>query len=104
MSTTTSALVRIAGRKAANSRVLRAAVAGGQATLRSFRRVAHLLFLQITGVFFMFFALAGGIALHREYRAYAAGRIGPGKAVVAFCFVLVFAWFGLSSFWRAKRR
>jgi len=54
-------------------------------------------------VFFLFFALAGGIAWWREYQAWQAGKIGPGKMALAGCFGLLFLWFGLSSFWRAGR-
>ncbi|HEX9118918.1 MAG TPA: hypothetical protein VF840_00110 [Terriglobales bacterium] len=95
---------RIAARQAGQSRWLRAGYSALQITFRHFGRVVHLLWLQITGVFFLFFALAGGLACWREYQAWQAGKIGPGKMVLAACFALVFLWFGVSSFWRAKRR
>ena len=80
------------------------AIPPSRSRLRHFGRVVHLLWLQITGVFFLFFALAGGLACWREYQAWQAGKIGPGKMVLAACFALVFLWFGVSSFWRAKRK
>jgi hypothetical protein len=95
---------RVAARQAGQSRWLRAGYSALQITSRHFGRVFHLLWLQITGVFFLFFALAGGLACWREYQAWQAGKIGPGKMVLAACFALVFLWFGVSSFWRAQRR
>ncbi len=95
---------REAQRHAQRSRWLRGALAGGRAVLRSVLKAAHVLWLQIAGVFFMFFALAGGIAFWKEYRAWEAGKVGAGRWVLALCFGLTFAWFGVSSFWRAKRR
>ncbi len=95
---------REAHRQANRSRWLRGALAGGRAVIGSVLKAAHILWLQIAGVFFVFFALAGGIAFWKEYRAWGAGKIGPGRWVLALCFCLTFAWFGVSSFWRAKRR
>ncbi len=96
--------VREAQRHANRSRLMRGAIAGGRAFLNSVLHAAHVLWLQITGVFFVFFALAGGVAFWKEYRAWGAGKIGPGRAVLALCFGLMFAWFAVSSFWRAHRK
>ncbi len=84
--------------------MLRAGYTALRVTLSHFSRVLHLLFLQVTGVFFVFFAAAGAAAGWREYRAWQAGRIGPGKFYLAVVFALLFAWFAVSSFWRASRR
>jgi hypothetical protein len=95
---------RVAARQAGQSRWLRAGYSAAQITLRHFGRVLHLLWLQIAGVFFLFFALAGGLACRREFLLWQAGKIGPGKMALAACFALVFLWFGVSSFYRAKKR
>jgi hypothetical protein len=95
---------RVAARQAGQSRWLRAGWSATQITLRHFSRVLHLLWLQITGVFFLFFALAGGIACWREYLKWHAGAIGAGRMILAGCFAVVFLWFGLSSFWQAQAR
>jgi hypothetical protein len=60
--------------------------------------------LEITGLFFLLFSLVGAVALTREYPKYAAGHLGPGKLVLTFVFTLVFAYFGISSFWRVRRK
>jgi len=95
---------RVAARQAGQNRWLRAGYSAAQVTLGHFGRVLHLLWLQIAGVFFLFFALVGGLACRREYLQWQAGKIGPGKVALAACFALLFLWFGVSSFWRAQRK
>jgi hypothetical protein len=53
---------------------------------------------------FLFLALVGGVAAVREYRLHTAGTGSVGKALLAACFALVFAYFGVSSFWRSRPR
>ena len=55
---------------------------------------------------FVFLAMAGigGIAMSREWGKYAAGREGPGRLVMAACFCMTFGYFGLSSFWRVRKK
>jgi hypothetical protein len=48
--------------------------------------------------------LVGGLAASREYARYEAGKTGPGRVLLAICFCATFAYFGLSSFWRVKRK
>jgi len=95
---------RIAGQQASRSRTFNAAWNAVRTTARSFGNVLHRLWLQVTGVLFLAMALGLGGATVKEYGKYHAGTIGPGRAVVAACFTLTFAWFGLSSFWRVRRK
>ena len=74
----------------------------GRVTLRSFGRVLHQLGLEVTGFVFLVMAGIGGIALSREYAKYQAGR--PGRLGIAVVFCLTFGYFGLSSFWRVRRK
>lgn len=76
----------------------------GRVTLRSFGRVLHQLWLEVTGFVFLALAGIGGIALSREYLKYQAGRTGPGRVILALAFCLTFGYFGLSSFWRVRRK
>jgi hypothetical protein len=46
----------------------------------------------------------GGVALAHEYAKYQAGRVGSGRVVIAICFTVTFAWFGVTSFWRVKKK
>lgn len=97
-------LAQVAGRQAGQNRTLAAVAQAGRVTLRSFARVLHLLWLEVTGFVFLAMAAIGGIALSREYVKYQAGRTGPGRVVIAVCFCLTFGYFGLSSFWRVRRK
>jgi hypothetical protein len=94
----------MSGRAVGSNRFVRAGYSAAQTTLRSFTRVFHVLWLEVTGLFFMAFAAVGAIALVAEYRAYAAGKVGGNKVAAAACFTVLFAYFGISSFWRSRRR
>jgi hypothetical protein len=87
------------------SRRGRAVLAGIRATARSFVRVLHQLWLEVTGFTFLAMAAVGAMAGLRAYGKYQAGHAaGLGRLLLAICFTVTFTWFGLSSFWRAKRR
>ena len=88
-------------RQAGRNRLVRAAWSAARTTVGSFVRVVHLLWLQVTGVFFLAFAAAGATAWWHEYRLH--GWMF-GKTLLACGFTLLFAWFGVSSFWRARKR
>jgi len=49
-------------------------------------------------------ATMGGVAGGREYLKYHAGQTTAGRVAVAAVFTLTFAWFGVSSFWRVRRK
>ena len=74
------------------------------ATARAFGRVAHQLWLEVTGLVFLAMAAAGGIESAKEYAKYQAGQAGLRGVVVAICFTVTFAWFGVSSFWRVRQK
>lgn len=79
-------------------------MAGGGALVRASAKAAHLLWLEVTGFFFLCFAIIGSFATIREYRAYTAGKPVGGKVAIGICFSLMFVYFGLSSFFRARSR
>lgn len=99
-----AALARVGSRMAGQSRLLGALGAGARGALQSFRKAAHGLFLEITGVFFVLFVVVGVGATWRAYIAWSAGKIGPGKLLLAVSFTVVFSYFAVTSFWRSRRR
>lgn len=99
-----SIAARIAQEQVKRSRTYAALLSGARTTLRHFGAVAHQLWLEITGFVFLAFAGIGLVALVREYSAYHAGRSSSGHIAAAAGFTLMFAWFGVSSFWRVRRR
>jgi hypothetical protein len=101
--------IKLIFRAAANllerSRMGRAVLSGIRATALSFGRVLHQLWLEVTGFMFLAIAGIGALAGVREYGKYQAGHsAGPGRLLLAVCFTISFTWFGLSSFWRVKRK
>ena len=99
-----AALSRVAGRKARQGRLGAALWAGVRTALAAFLEAARRLWLEVAGLLFALFALVGALAAWREYLAYAAGRIGPARALLAAGFAGVFGWFAVSSFWRSRRK
>jgi hypothetical protein len=97
-------VARVAGQQAGRSRTFSAVMSGVRTAARSFGLAAHQLWLEVTGTVFLAMAVFGGIAGVREYMKYAAGRAPAGRVAIAFCFTVAFAWFGLSSFWRVRRK
>ncbi len=95
---------RMTSQRVGKSRLATAAWRGLRVTAASFGRVLRILWLEVTGFVFLASAFIGGVAFSREYAKYEAGRTGPGRVVLAVCFTLTFAWFGVSSFWRARRK
>jgi hypothetical protein len=97
-------VARVARKQAGRNRTLGAVMSGVRTTARSFARAGHQLWLEVTGTVFLAMALFGGVAGVREYMKYAAGRATAGRVAIAVCFTLTFAWFGLSSFWRGRKK
>jgi hypothetical protein len=100
---------RVAGRQigtqAARSRTGSAVLKGLRATARSLGGAMHQLWLEVTGFVFLVIAAAGAYEGFREFGKYRAGlEPGPGRVILALCFTLSFAWFGVSSFVRVKKR
>ncbi len=98
-------MLRVAGQQIARSRTGGAVVKGLRATASSFGNVLHQLWLEVTGFVFLAIAAIGAIEGIREYGKYHAGlEPGPGRVILAVCFTLSFAWFGVSSFVRIRRK
>jgi hypothetical protein len=93
-----------AGQRAGRSRTFSAVKGAVRTTLRTFTRAAHQLWLEVAGVIFLMMALSFVAGAFREYGKYHAGGAGPSRLAIAICCALTFAWFGLSSFWRARAK
>ena len=98
------AVARVARGQAGRSRTLGALTSAARTTVRSFAHVAHMLWLEVTGVIFLVMSLSFAGASVKEYQKYHAGQVGAARVAVAICFTVAFAWFGLSSFWRVRRK
>jgi O-antigen/teichoic acid export membrane protein len=72
---------------------------GAGGFLRPFRRVGGIVWLEVTGTFFLLFAALFALRLWQNW----AGMGGAAKGFVIGAAV-VFLYLGVSSFWRARRR
>src|ERR1700681_1994227 len=98
-------LIHAVAQTMGRSRRGRAVLAAVRAIARSFGQVLHQLWLEVTGFTFLAIAGIGALAGMREYGKYQSGHAaGPGRLVLAVCFTVSFIWFGVSSFWRVKKR
>ena len=98
------AFLRVAGTKTGENRFVRAVYKAGSVTVQSVGRVLHVLWLEVTGLFFLGLAFVGGAAAVREHHRHLAGTGSTGKMLLASGFAVLFAYFGVSSFWRSRRR
>ena len=71
--------------------------------LRPFRRLGAILWLEMTGAFFLIFALVSASFLWKNRASYALGPEHRGF-VASAVMMAVFLYLGVSSFWRARRR
>jgi hypothetical protein len=97
-------VARVAAQQAGRNRTVGALWRACQASFTSFGRVLHQLWLEVTGFVFLVLAIVGGLALAHEYTQYRAGIVGLRRVIMAICFTLLFAWFGVTSFWRVRRK
>ncbi len=99
-----SILARVAAQHAGRTRSFSAVLQAARTTAVHFGRVLHQLWLEVTGFVFLFLAAIGALAFFREFTKNPIGQISWGRVLVAIVFTLTFAWFGLSSFWRVRRK
>ena len=98
------AAARVANEHAGRNRTLSAIIRGVSTTARSFGHALHQLWLEVTGTIFLAMAAFGAVASVREYMSYTAGHATRSRLAIAICFALTFGWFGLSSFWRTRKK
>ena len=83
-------------------------LSGVQAAVRGFagplRNVLHVLFLEVSGLVFLFISVGVIATFLREYRKYATHEVGAERVIVTAAVGAMFLYFAVSSFWRARRR
>jgi hypothetical protein len=108
---------RVHGVTGSATQVGAAVQSGGQATaragggvvkgvggfLRPFRRVGGILWLEVTGVFFLLPVLVFGPTVWRTRLSWAHGP-DHRTFVVSVLVAAIFLYLGVSSFWRARRK
>jgi len=69
--------------------------------LRPFRRAGGIVWLEVTGTFFLLFAAVFALRLWQNWAEMAKNTLTRDVAIAA---AAVFLYLGVSSFWRARRR
>jgi len=87
-----------------NRRLWRGLRSGASAFLDSVQHVLHVLFLEVSGLIFLCFTAIIVGAFVREYRKYTMHQSGAERVILAGVLGAMFFYFGLSSFWRARRK
>lgn len=95
---------RIAGKQVQQSRTYSAVLSGARAAFGHFAGVLRQLWHEITGFVFLAFAGVGLVAVVRESSAYHAHKDSSGHLALAAGFTIMFGWFGITSFLRARNR
>lgn len=98
------AFLRVAGTKTGENRFVRAAYKAGSVTMQSVGRVLNILWLEVTGLFFLGLAFVGAAAAVREHHRQLIGTGSGAKMLLASGFAVLFGYFGVSSFWRSRRK
>lgn len=95
---------RVAHQQVRGSRTLGVLWSAARTASLRLGRVLGQLWLEVTGFVFLALAGIGGLAFFREYAKYHAGRASSSRVALAICFTVMFGWFGLSSFWRVRKK
>jgi hypothetical protein len=95
---------RIAADQLGKNRLVGALRSGVGATAKSFARIFHILWLEVSGFFFLILALMLVLATWREYSKYQTGVVPLNRVYLAGAFAAMFTYFGVSSFWQARRK
>jgi len=93
--------VTAASAASASRRFARGAGRFGEAFFRPFAHATSVLWNQIAGIFFAMFTL---FFFEHTWQIYRAHGLRDGHLLVYAAFALLFAWFTISSFWRAYRK
>jgi hypothetical protein len=91
---------RVAGRQVRRSRTFGAVMKAGRMTAARWGRALGQLWLEVTGFVFLALAAIGGLTFWREWTKHS----GRGRLGLAAAFAILFAWFGVTSFWRVRKR
>jgi len=95
---------RVAARQVGRTRTFSAVLSAARTAAGHWARVLHQLWLEVTGFVFLALGAIGATAFIRELARYQAGKIPATRVIVATVFTLTFVWFGLTSFWRVRKK
>src|ERR1700687_3714612 len=89
------------GKPGRNKKLLGGVRAGVSGFAKPLMSVLRVLFLEVSGVIFLFISLAVAGGFVREYKKYAMHQVGWERLALAGAVGGMFLYFGVSSFWQA---
>jgi len=95
---------KLKGEPGRNKRIFRGLRSGVSGFLKPVMGTLRVLFLEVSGFIFICFTVIIVSAFFREYRKYATHQVGEERVILAGVIGAMFFYFGLSSFWRARRK
>lgn len=95
---------KLKGEPGRNQRIYRGLRTGVSGFLKPVMGTLRVLFLEVSGLIFICFTVTIVGAFFREYRKYAMHQVGVERVILAGAIGAMFLYFGLSSFWRARRK
>jgi len=95
---------RVAGRQIRQTRTFAAVMRAGKTAATHWLHALGQLWLEVTGFVFLALAGIGVLAFLREYGRFHAGRASSARVWLSIAFSLLFGWFGVSSFWRVRKK
>jgi 4-amino-4-deoxy-L-arabinose transferase-like glycosyltransferase len=98
------ALLRVAGTKTGENRFVRAMYRASSVTLQNTGRILHVLWLEVTGLFFLVLAFVCGASGLREHHRQLAGTGSAGKMLLAWALAVMFGYFGVSSMFHSRKK
>ena len=99
-----TAFRQLRGKPGRNERWFRGFRSGATAFLSTLSGTLRVLFLEVSGVIFICFSVSVVSAFIREFRKYEMHQVGVERVILAGVISSMFLYFGLSSFWRARRK
>jgi hypothetical protein len=97
-------VTRVAGRQIRKTRTFGAVVHAGRTATAHWMAALSVLWLEVTGFVFLALAGIGLLAFFRELTRFHAGNSSSSRVWLAAGFTFLFGWFGVTSFWRVKKR
>lgn len=92
------------GKPGRNKKLLSAARAGLEGFAKPLQSALRSLFLEVSGVVFLCFSLTVAGAFLHEYHKYTMHQQGWERVALAGLVAAMFLYFGVTSFWRARRK
>jgi hypothetical protein len=92
------------GKPGRNAKIFRGVRSGVSGFMKPAMAALRVLFLEVSGFIFLCFSVAIVSAFLREYRKYQIHQTSLERVVLAGAISTMFFYFGVSSFWRARRK